>query len=242
MSRIGIAGAGLAAVLLVVAGWVATPADEPDGPFGPVRAFTIDEGDIWAGPLRRRVRFWGTPTRRPAWDFRVRFHLADVPDGMSIKIIGLSDLTPRSNRVRLYGSEQTLSITHEDSDRFVGTVTTRDGVRGLQISAYAYRDGYGGISSSREVSIPDSLGPLTVPLGFLPDSTWGTLTLRRGPRTAEYALQVDGWPGDSTATASIPLVHRPSRLQERWSGFAHAGAGSSQPRAPATLRFEIAKR
>ena len=246
LSLPGRIGAVLGGLILVFSGLVfmngEPSSQDAPGPFGRTWSFSIQEGDIWAGPLWKRASFWGSPTDRHDWDFRVRYDLSDAPDGMGFKIIGLSDLSTRMNRVKLYGWSQAPSMTHEDSDRFVGSVGYDGDTRGVWVSAYAYRSGYGGISGSRDVAIPDSVGALSRRLGFIPDSSWAILGLKRGPTTTDYWFHVESWEADSSIHVSIPLTHRPSAVQERWSGFSHAGSGARQPRAPGTLRFEIAKR
>ncbi|NNE69075.1 MAG: hypothetical protein HKN29_01795 [Rhodothermales bacterium] len=237
----GLGGLLVAATSLVFMG-SDPPQDADPGPFGRVWSFSIKPGSQWAGPVLRRSLFWGSPTDRHDWDFRVRFDLSEVPDGMSFKIIGLSDLSGRMNRVKLYGWDEAPSIAHEDSDRFVGSVGYEGDTRGVWVSAYAYRAGYGGISGSRDVVIPDSIGPLSSRLGFIPDTTWAVLSLRRGQEAGEYWLHQESWPADSAAYVRIPMVYPPSAVQERWSGFTHAASGPSQPVSPGTLRFQIAKR
>ncbi|MEM1094373.1 MAG: hypothetical protein AAGJ10_07190 [Bacteroidota bacterium] len=205
-------------------------------PLGTDMTVTLRPGHEWAiaEPLWSAAWWRAGATVRRAVAIEAVFDVSGVPDSvrMGFKLFGLSDVTARTERMERYGCcDQLVTFGHEDSDRIVGSVGTHEGQRGVWLSAYAYRRGYGGISPSRGVTIPERwAGQLHQRLGFCADGEPCRLSVDRSGEVAVYQLmRADG----AVSSVEIPLAYPPSLLQKlEWS---HADAGPQQRTAPATL-------
>lgn len=175
---------------------------------------------------------------------------AVVPPGTSIKLCGLSSLSPFRWR-RMHGRTRSvrqaatalLSVAWEDSDRVVGIVQSRkivtnEGVvtrRGLHLRAYAYRSGVGATSpqESREI-MEGRTGPLQRSLGFVPNGTPGVIWIDPQRRATHYETLTE----TGQSSVHIKSIRRPTRLMLR-NGVHANGVDGKQDVAPAPITLRL---
>ena len=147
--------------------------------------------------------------------------------GTGFKLFGLSYLPATFHRLR-YGWDEVWNYSHENSDRFVCTVLPDGRIR---VSRYAYRNGWGGISSMEEKL------QFRREYGFSLSAHIATISSREEVQMgisvhegyAEYRV--------GNVTERVPFLDEPRCpfLLES----AHADNGSRQPVAPHDIRFRL---
>ena len=111
----------------------------------------IPYGKKLARPLWWSLIHGSTWTIRRSFTLKVEINPDDIGVDTTFKIGGLGCVTLlRLKRMRSYNVSPWIvrlgSWVHEDSDRFLGSVTTVNGKRIVAVHAYSYRQGIGGVT------------------------------------------------------------------------------------------------